>query len=79
MDQCKAPQPAEAPQTVANNSACGPTAAQHEVTAAVVLTPDANKLISRQLRALYDEVVNEPTPDHITRLLQELERKQADE
>ena len=33
--------------------------------------------ISRQLRAIYDEVVNEPIPEHLTRLLQELERKQG--
>ena len=78
MDQRKAPRPTEAPQTAANSGVSGPTGALHEVTTAVLLTPDANNLISRQLRALYDEVVNEPIPDHITRLLQELERKQAD-
>ena len=33
--------------------------------------------ISRQLRAIYDEVVNEPIPEHLARLLQELERKQG--
>jgi hypothetical protein len=33
--------------------------------------------ISRQLRAIYDEVVNEPIPEHLTRLLEELERKQG--
>lgn len=33
--------------------------------------------ISHQLRAIYDEVVNEPIPDRFVKLLEELERKQA--
>jgi len=33
--------------------------------------------ISRQLRAIYDEVVNEPIPEHLTRLLEDLDRKQG--
>ena len=40
--------------------------------------PAVDQLISRQLRALYDEVVNEPIPDRFVQLLEELERKQAD-
>ncbi len=39
--------------------------------------PAVEQLISRQLRALYDEVVNEPIPDRFVQLLEELERKQA--
>ena len=34
-------------------------------------------LISRQLRAIYDEVVNEPVPDRFVKLLEELERKRS--
>jgi len=30
------------------------------------------------LRAIYDEVVNEPIPDRFVRLLEELERRRAD-
>jgi hypothetical protein len=31
--------------------------------------------IGRQLRAVYDEIVNEPIPDNLVRLLEDLERK----
>jgi Anti-sigma factor NepR len=34
--------------------------------------------IGRQLRAVYDEVVEEGVPDRFLRLLEELERKKAD-
>jgi len=33
--------------------------------------------ISRQLREIYDEVVNEPIPTRFVKLLEELERKQV--
>jgi len=46
--------------------------------AAPAQAPAVDQLISRQLRALYDEVVNEPIPDRFVQLLEELERKQAD-
>jgi hypothetical protein len=39
--------------------------------------PAVEQLISRQLRAIYDEVVNEPVPDRFVRLLEELERKRG--
>lgn len=41
------------------------------------LEADLQAHIGRQLRAVYDEVVNEPVPDKFRRLLEELERKQA--
>jgi len=41
------------------------------------LEADLQAHIGRQLRAVYDEVVNEPVPDKFVRLLEELERKQA--
>ena len=34
-------------------------------------------LISRQRRAIYDEVVSEPVPDRFVKLLEELERKRS--
>jgi hypothetical protein len=43
----------------------------------VRMEPDLQAHIGRQLRAVYDEVVNEPVPDKFVRLLEELERKQA--
>ncbi len=42
------------------------------------LEPELQAHIGRQLRAMYNEVVNEPVPDRLLKLLQELEKKQAD-
>ncbi len=42
------------------------------------LEPELQDHIGRQLRAVYDEVLNEPVPDRFLRLLAELERKQAE-
>jgi hypothetical protein len=42
------------------------------------LEPELQAHIGRQLRAMYNEVVNEPVPDRLLRLLKELERKRAD-
>lgn len=39
--------------------------------------PAVEQLISRQLRAIFDEVVNEPVPDRFVKLLEELERKRG--
>lgn len=39
--------------------------------------PALDQLISRQLRAIYDEVVNEPIPERFVRLLEDLERRQG--
>ena len=41
------------------------------------LEPELQAHIGRQLRAMYNEVINEPVPDRLLRLLQDLERKQA--
>jgi Anti-sigma factor NepR len=43
------------------------------------LAPDLQVQIGRQLRAVYDEVVEEGVPERFLRLLEELERKKADE
>jgi hypothetical protein len=60
---------------------------RHEATTAPIArtpTPDAmleaelQAQIGRQLRAVYDEVVNEAVPDRFLRLLEELERKQTE-
>jgi hypothetical protein len=43
-------------------------------------TIDANLQahIGRHLRALYDDIVNQPVPERFVRLLEELEHKQGD-
>jgi len=41
-------------------------------------TNSINRHISRQLRAIYDEVVNEPIPDRLASLLEELDRRRVD-
>jgi hypothetical protein len=41
------------------------------------LDPELQAHIGRQLRAVYDKVVNEPVPDRFLRLLETLEREQA--
>jgi hypothetical protein len=46
-------------------------------TAASALDQDIQVRIGRQLRALYDEVVDEPIPDRFLKLLQDLERRRA--
>ncbi len=42
-----------------------------------VLEPDLQAHIGRQLRAVFDEVVNEQVPERFLKLLAELERKQG--
>jgi hypothetical protein len=44
-----------------------------------ILEADLQAHIGRQLRAVYDEVVNEAVPDRFLRLLEELERKKSEE
>ena len=44
-----------------------------------ILEADLQAHIGRQLRAVYDEVVNEAVPDRFLQLLEELERKKAEE
>ena len=41
------------------------------------LDPKLQDQIGRQLRAAFEEVVNQPVPDRFRQLLEELERKQA--
>jgi hypothetical protein len=43
------------------------------------LGPDLQRNIGRQLRSLYDEVLNEPVPDRLRDLLQQLDRKSTDQ
>jgi hypothetical protein len=39
--------------------------------------PELQAHIGRQLRAVYDEVAQQPVPERFLKLLEELERKQA--
>jgi hypothetical protein len=43
-----------------------------------ILEVDLQAHIGRQLRAVYDEVVNEAVPDRFLQLLDELERKKSE-
>jgi hypothetical protein len=43
-----------------------------------IVAADLQVQIGRQLRAVYDEVVEEGVPDRFLRLLEELERKKAE-
>lgn len=45
----------------------------------VILEADLQAHIGRQLRAVYDEVVNEAVPERFLRLLDELERKKTEQ
>jgi hypothetical protein len=45
--------------------------------ATVALGPELQAHIGRQLRAVYDEIAQQPVPDRFLQLLDELERKQA--
>jgi len=44
-----------------------------------ILEADVQVQIGRQLRAVYDEVVGEGVPERFLRLLEDLERKKAEE
>jgi len=60
----------------------GPNAAilpKGGVPKGVILEADLQAHIGRQLRAVYDEVVNEAVPDRFLRLLDELERRKAED
>jgi hypothetical protein len=41
----------------------------------VPLPNDVQAFIGRELRAVYDNIINEPVPDRFVKLLEELERK----
>jgi len=49
-----------------------------ETPEGVILAAELQAHIGRQLRAVYDEVINEAVPDRFLRLLEELERKKAE-
>ena len=76
MDQRKPAAPAQAPDVSRREKAREGRPAGETVGRG--LAPAVDQLISRQLRALYDEVVNEPIPDRFVQLLEDLERKKAD-
>lgn len=38
------------------------------------MSPDLQAHIGRQVRAMFDEVADEPVPDHLLRLLQDLDQ-----
>ncbi len=42
------------------------------------LEPELQDHIGMQLRAVYNEILSEPVPERFLKLLEELERKQAD-
>ena len=79
MDQRKPGAPVQAPEMSRQGEADRGGAGQGEVPqgAPTVPLPAVEQLISRQLRAIYDEVVNEPVPDRFVQLLEELERKRG--
>ena len=52
-------------------------AEEASIDAGVTLEPELQAHIGRQLRAVYDGVVNEPVPDRFLKLLETLEREQA--
>ena len=78
MDQRKPAAPAPASE-MSRGGAAGQGRAREaaEAPAPAAPPPAVEQLISRQLRAIYDEVVNEPVPDRFVRLLEELERKRG--
>ena len=40
-----------------------------------MLGPDIQDIIGKQLRAMYDDLVNQAVPDHFTELLQKLDKR----
>ena len=78
MDQRKPAAQAPAPE-MSRRGAGAPDSADRSAPRASAPAPAVDQLISRQLKAIYDEVVNEPIPDRFLRLLQELERKKEGE
>lgn len=75
MDQRKPAVPAPAAE-MSREGAARSGAAEGTAPAAPP-APAVEQLISRQLRAIYDEVVNEPVPERFVKLLEELERKRG--
>ena len=77
MDQPKPVSPMPAPEMSRTDPPAPRGSGKREPLPVRAPTPAVEQLISRQLRAIYDEVVNEPVPDKIVQLLEELERKRA--
>jgi hypothetical protein len=77
MDQRKPAAPAPAPGMSRGGAADPGQGAGSEPAAPRAPAPAVEQLISRQLRAIFDEVVNEPVPDRFVKLLEELERKRS--
>jgi hypothetical protein len=79
MDQRKPAAPVPAQEMSRQGEADRAAAGQGEAPkgSPSVPVPAVEQLISRQLRAIYDEVVNEPVPDRFVKLLEELERKRG--
>jgi hypothetical protein len=51
-----------------------PRGAQDAVDGATGLSPNLQAHIGRHVRAVFDEVAREPVPEHLLRLLKDLER-----
>jgi hypothetical protein len=66
------------PQEMPVQETHGTTAAAPDMAVGAKLEADLQAHIGRQLRAVYNEVVNEPVPDRFIKLLEELERNKAD-
>lgn len=78
MDQRKPAAPAQASEMSRRDAARAGRPVASGGAVGRTPTPAVEQIISRQLRAIYDEVVSEPIPDRFVQLLEELERKQAD-
>lgn len=76
MDQRKPAAPTPASE-MSRGGAAGPESDGEGAPATQAPAPAVERLISRQLRAIFDEVVNEPVPDRFVKLLEELERKRG--
>ena len=76
MDERDPAKPRQTPDMTARPTASTRTTPPHPGAGATLET-DVQAHIGRQLRAVYDEVVNEPVPDRFVKLLEELERKRA--
>jgi hypothetical protein len=78
MDQRKPAMPAQASEMSRRDAARSGRPVPAEGAVGRAPTPAVDQIISRQLRAIYDEVVSEPIPDRFVQLLEELDRKKAD-
>jgi hypothetical protein len=61
------------------NAAAESTQGTFGLPKGAMMEADLQAHIGRQLRAVYDEVVNEPVPDRFLELLEELARKKSEE